>query len=1134
MTVHEYPAMKLRPRRSALCTISSLRTSQHLCTLYRTDEARDLLLTEFIQRGLAAGERVLCITENGSRDDLLTSITSTNVDAQAAENDGRLQFVSSSDGYLNDGVFNPQTMIDRLREQTQQALAAGFTGLRVAGEMSWALRATPGSERLIEYESLLNRFLPQSTCIGLCQYDMRRFPSSVLLDVLRTHPVVILDTSTYENPFYIPPGEMLSGRSDDSTLSRWITNLETSERLAESLREHTEALTERVKELECLRRVRELTSRNERPLPEMLEALLEPIRSGWCSPDRLHVRIEHRGLSYATPGFEESAPQLEEPICVDGQAVGRIRVAHPDSSPNEDPFLPEERTLLRAIADHLSHALTARNDLDQLRHINSVLRAISNVNQLIVRETDRRALIQQACELLVEARGFVCSWVVLIDDRGQPKHWAGTGDRDAVETLVSSWRQGTLPLCAVRALTRDAPAFIESVQSTCPNCPMALHYGPSVSASIRLAHKGAVFGVLTVGAPAAYTDNPESERLLREVAQDLAYALAAIQSEETLHAEQEKHRALVERLKLQSHVLDQIQDRVTVTDLSGVITYVNDAEMQALGFSREELIGARTEIFGEDAERGPTQQEILAKTLQSGAWRGEVINRTKGGNERIVDCRTKVVLDEHGNRTAICGVSTDVTERRHTEETLRESEERFRSLYENTALGLYRTTPEGIILMANPALVQMLGYSTFEELAERNLSQAGYEPAYDRKSFQERVERDGSVRDLDSAWTRKDGSTLFVRESARAVCGPAGRVLYYDGTVEDVTELVTAKAREKGHLRLMTMAGEIARLGGWSADLNENRVVWSDEVAAIHEMEPGFSPTLEEGIAFYVPEHRARIREAFSACAEQGTPYNEELQIVTRTGRRIWVRAIGEPVRDSRSRIVAVQGAFQDITEKRRSADALQKSESRYRELAEGLALSLTTMTELRDPYTAGHQQRVTELAVAIADRLGLSETSRETVRIAALLHDIGKAAVPTEILNRPSRLSELEFSIIKEHPKTGYEVLREIPFELPVANVVWQHHERLDGSGYPSARAADEILVEARILAVADVVEAMASHRPYRAALGVDAALDEIRSQRGVLYDTAAVDACITLFREGFTFSEGAWSQASQTDDAA
>jgi PAS domain S-box-containing protein/putative nucleotidyltransferase with HDIG domain len=998
MSAHECPAMDVRTRASALCPVSSLRTGQHLCTVHRTDEARDLLLSEFIQRGLAAGERVLCISENGPEDPVFTPLRNAELDVRAAVDEGRLQFILPNDAYLRHGVFDPGAMIERLREQTQQALDDGLTGLRVAGEMSWALRGSPGSERLIEYESLLNRFLPESACIGLCQYDMRRFPSSVLLDVLRTHPVAILDTCTYENPFYIPRGEMLSGRSDDSTLSRWITSLEQSHRLAESLRDRAETLKERVKELECLQRVRELTSENERTVPELLAALLEAIRGGWRRPDRLHVRIEHRGQSYATPGFSMSERSLEETISVHGRIVGRITVVSSDASPDEDLFLPEERTLLHAIADRLSHTLTARHDLDQLQYINSVLRAIRNVNQLIVRETDRQALIQQACELIVDARGFVCAWIVLLDDHGQPKQWAGTGGRDAVETLISSWRQDGPPRCAAQALTGDAPVFIERVQSTCPDCPMAVRYGPSLSASVRLAHEGAVYGVLTVGAPAVKAEDPEAARLLREVAGDLAYALAAIQSEETL----------------------------------------------------------------------------------------------------------------------------------------RESEERFRSLYENTSLGLYRTTPEGRILMANPALVQMLGYESFEELVERNLSQAGYEPAYDRESFQEQVEQDGSVRSLDSAWSRKDGSTLFVRESARAVRDPAGRVLYYDGTVEDVTELVTAKAREKQHLRLMTMAGEIARLGGWSADLKENRVNWSGEVAAIHEMEAGFSPTLEEGIAFYAPEYRARIREAFSACAEKGIPYDEELQIVTRTGRRVWVRTIGEPVRDSTSQIIAVQGAFQDITEKRCSADVLQKSESRYRKLSEGLTLSMTTMTELRDPYTAGHQQRVTELAVAIADRLALPEKARETVRIAALLHDIGKAAVPAEILNRPSQLSELEFSIIKGHPRTGYDVLRKIPFELPVADVVWQHHERLDGSGYPSALVADEILIEARILAIADVVEAMASHRPYRAALGINAALEEIATQRGVLYDTAAVDTCITLFGEGFTFSEGAWSQGAEGEGAA
>jgi putative nucleotidyltransferase with HDIG domain len=168
---------------------------------------------------------------------------------------------------------------------------------------------------------------------------------------------------------------------------------------------------------------------------------------------------------------------------------------------------------------------------------------------------------------------------------------------------------------------------------------------------------------------------------------------------------------------------------------------------------------------------------------------------------------------------------------------------------------------------------------------------------------------------------------------------------------------------------------------------------------------------------------------------------------------------------------------------------------------------------EIRDPYTAGHQRRVASLALAVATEMGLPDATRVAIEMAALVHDVGKIGVPAEILSKPTRLLSSEFNLIKEHPRIGYGILQGVEFPWPVADIIVQHHERLDGSGYPDGLKGDAIGLEARIISVADVVEAMASHRPYRPALGIDAALAEISSKRGKLYDEVAVDACVRLF---------------------
>ena len=175
----------------------------------------------------------------------------------------------------------------------------------------------------------------------------------------------------------------------------------------------------------------------------------------------------------------------------------------------------------------------------------------------------------------------------------------------------------------------------------------------------------------------------------------------------------------------------------------------------------------------------------------------------------------------------------------------------------------------------------------------------------------------------------------------------------------------------------------------------------------------------------------------------------------------------------------------------------------------------IVSIVEMRDPYTASHQKRVADLAHALTTEMGLSKGEIHGVHMAASIHDIGKISVPAETLSKPSRLNKNEFDMIKEHPQIGYNILKGIGFPWPVAQIVLQHHERLDGSGYPQKLSAEDIIMEARVLGVADVVEAMASHRPYRPALGIDMALEEISKNGGVLYDTWVVDACLKLFSE-------------------
>jgi PAS domain S-box-containing protein len=219
--------------------------------------------------------------------------------------------------------------------------------------------------------------------------------------------------------------------------------------------------------------------------------------------------------------------------------------------------------------------------------------------------------------------------------------------------------------------------------------------------------------------------------------------------------------------------------------------------------------------------------------------------------------------------------------------------------------------------------------------------------------------------------------------------------------------------------------------------------------------------------------------------------------------------------KDEQGNITGIRCAIEDITDRKQAEEALQRSTERLHKALGATVRCIAAVVETRDPYTAGHQKKVADLARAIAQEMGLPGDLVDGLRMAAVIHDIGKISVPAEILSKPAKLTDIEFSLIKIHPQSGYDILKDVEFSWPIARMVLEHHERMDGSGYPNALTGDQLLLESRILAVADVVESMASHRPYRPAIGIDAALEEIIKNRASLYDPEAVDACLTLFRE-------------------
>ncbi len=420
---------------------------------------------------------------------------------------------------------------------------------------------------------------------------------------------------------------------------------------------------------------------------------------------------------------------------------------------------------------------------------------------------------------------------------------------------------------------------------------------------------------------------------------------------------------------------------------------------------------------------------------------------------------------------------------------------------------------DGRVLKANARFCEMFGYER-EEVAGRILEKlvSADSGTFEHAAGVLKGAAGGKRFAMETVRHRKDGTPLEVLLFGIPIIAD-GNVTAVYAVYHDISTRKQAEEALRKSESLLRLAGHLAHLGGWNVDLRKNRVYWSEEVAAIHDMPPDYSPTVEEGIDFYAPEYKQKIARVFQQCANDGIPYDEEMQIITGKGRRVWVRTAGVPEGDSSGRIVRVLGCFQDITTRK-------NSEQELRQALEKMIGVLAELVERRDPYTAGHQRKVARLSRAVALEMGLDDERADRIAMAGAIHDIGKISIPAEVLSRPGKLSPIEMELVRQHPRQGYEILKDVQTRWPLAEMVHQHHERLDGSGYPRGLKNGDILLEAHILGVADVVEAMESYRPYRPSLGIDAALEEIESKKGLLYDPEVVDACSRLFREkGFVF---------------
>ncbi|MDD5301236.1 MAG: GAF domain-containing protein [Gallionella sp.] len=515
----------------------------------------------------------------------------------------------------------------------------------------------------------------------------------------------------------------------------------------------------------------------------------------------------------------------------------------------------------------------------------------------------------------------------------------------------------------------------------------------------------------------------------------------------------------------------------------------------------------------------------------------------------------------------------DIRARKAAEKALLDSEARYRRITEGLTDYQYTVRIENghaVGTTQSPACVTVTGYKA-EEFAANPYLWIQMVAPQDRESVMEHARQilaGNDVPPIEHRIVRKDGESRWVSDTTILLKDASGKLLSYDGVIKDITERKQAEARIRKLTRLYATLSQtnqtIVRTTS-RAELFSNicsaAVIHGKFVMAwvglvdetTHMVQPVCHYGAETGYLTNivistddVPAGRGPTGAAIRKnCVSHVNDYATDERVLPwreAALKRGFCGAAGLPLRFGNK----VIGALTLYTDEPGFFDADQlnlleematdisfalegfEREALRRQALEKLQKALedsiqmaASISEMRDPYTSGHQQRVSQLAAAIAAEMGLPEAQIDGIHFGCLIHDIGKIGVPAEILSRPSKLSSLEMQLIQIHPKAGYEIVKSIEFPWPVAQMILQHHERLDGSGYPAGLKGNNIITEAKIIAVADTLEAMSSHRPYRPSLGMDAALAEIAGASGTRYDKQAVDACMRLIKEkGFVFN--------------
>jgi PAS domain S-box-containing protein len=580
------------------------------------------------------------------------------------------------------------------------------------------------------------------------------------------------------------------------------------------------------------------------------------------------------------------------------------------------------------------------------------------------------------------------------------------------------------------------------------------------------------------------------------------------QAEKKLRSSEEKYRLIAENTA----------DLIVVTDMNLRFTYISPSIMRIHGVTVEEVMNM---TLGQVMTPGSLQnlltvfeEEMKLEATGTADPRRirslEVEGYKKDGSIIWLESSVSIQRDKENKPIGILAVSRDITDRKQAEKKLMNSEEKFRMLAESSPLAIMMHQGDRFIY-ANRAAMEISGY-TEEELFSMNFWDLVH------PDHREMVKQSGYNRQQGKVMPRAYEFKIIAKNGAEKWVSLSGNPIQYEDkptaliSVTDITERkITDAALRESEIKYRRIFESF-----------EDLYYQTDEKGIIRILSPslyrltGWSPDeligKPDSDIYVRPEDREYlVAELF----RRGFLRDYEVLMKKKDGTQTYASLTAIILTDPDGKACGVAGTLRDISERKQVEKERQQNFERMRKALRATVQSIALTLEMKDPYTSGHQHRVADLARAIATEMGLSTDRQDFIHTASAIHDIGKISIPAVILSKPTKLSDLEFRLIKTHSQSGYDILKDIEFSWPVADVVLQHHERMNGSGYPQGLKGDDISLEARILAVADVVEAIAFHRPYRPSLGIASALEEISRNKGILYDADAVDACLKLFQE-------------------